>query len=288
MLSSTIFVAVFLIHFYWVQFGVRQDHTISYPETKESPFYIVHAFGGLHALRGSVVSNLRTLTKFSLSVCIHFNLRCFLDAGTLLGAHREGRIFDWEEDADLGFMEEDFESFRNLEKTGKFRQFSVKLFPQHNFDIIFRPDEDHIIFRAVDRSSHLYVDFNMFKKNGSKLESPYSWSYDHCAHCLRRKNQRPKKVSLPLSDVFPLKPCSLEGMKTLCPQNITAYLEYQFGSDFQTRPIEFRVSTKVFLYVIFILLSARSIKVTKRLVLHGMPKNQSNVRESSAEGKSQA
>ena len=274
-LGLAVFVFVLILHFYWVQFGVRQDHTVFANEkAKSSPVYLFRALGGLHSLRGSVVSNVRGLVKFSLSACSHFKIECFLDAGTLLGAYREGKVFDWEEDADLGFMKEDFDRLRELEKSGKLKAFSHSFFKEDNFDIIFRDGENHIMFRAVDRSSHLYVDFNMFNKEKEGLfESPYSWSYPHCAHCLaRRQFGGPKKVSMPLSDVFPLKPCNLEGMQTLCPHDTVKYLEYQFGATFNDRPIEFRVSTKVLLYLFMAVFFLGSVKAVTRCIDRGMSK----------------
>ena len=66
-LGLAVFVFVLILHFYWVQFGVRQDHTVFANEkAKSSPVYLFRALGGLHSLRGSVVSNLRGLVKFSL------------------------------------------------------------------------------------------------------------------------------------------------------------------------------------------------------------------------------
>ena len=211
--------------------------------------YLFSLYGGIHAFRGSVVSNLRELLNFSLAACSQFDMNCFLIAGTLLGAHREGKVFDWEEDADLGIMEEDFKKLSTLSMSGKIKAFSNSQYSitGKDFDIIMRPDEAHIVARAVDRSSHLYVDFMKFKRNTGRFESPFSWAYVHCAHCKTKKHERMRKISMPLSDIFPLEPCTLEGIKTLCPHNTTQWLNYFYGSDFQTVPLDIRLTTKIIL-----------------------------------------
>lgn len=277
LVGVTIFVYALIIHLYWVQFGVRQDHTIDY-ETKMKDstrsIYLFSLYGGIHAFRGSVVSNLRELLKFSLTACSHFDMDCFLIAGTLLGAHREGKVFEWEEDADIGIMEEDFKKLSAISKSGQIKAFSNSQYSRgKDFDIIMRPGEDHIVARAVDRSSHLYVDFMLYQRNTNRFESPFSWAYVHCAHCETRKKERVKKLSMLLSDMFPLQPCTLEGMKTLCPHNITRYLDYFYGSDFMKVPVEFRFTTKIMLYILVFLLTYGSCKAIIICKGWGLPKS---------------
>lgn len=55
----------------------------------------------------------RVLRAALLGLCQKFTLRCFLNLGTLLGAHRGGKVLDWDRDADLGILAEDF---RRLEE----------------------------------------------------------------------------------------------------------------------------------------------------------------------------
>ena len=70
----------------------------------------------LQALVQPVVK--RVLKAALLGLCQRFSLRCWLNLGTLVGSWRGGRVLDWDRDADIGILREDFIRLEEIVRRG--------------------------------------------------------------------------------------------------------------------------------------------------------------------------
>jgi len=65
--------------------------------------------------------------------------------------------------------------------------------------------------------------------NCEHLHKVWSMAWWACAHCETRKKDQRRRVHMPSNFTFPLQPCMLGGMRTLCPAKPFQYLSYIFG-----------------------------------------------------------
>ena len=57
------------------------------------------------------------LLKAFADVCAKYNLKWWVDGGTLLGTVRDGHMIPWDDDVDVVMLREDYEKFVEIIKT---------------------------------------------------------------------------------------------------------------------------------------------------------------------------
>jgi len=115
-------------------------------------------------------TNLRMLKEID-RICLKHNIRYMLDAGTLIGALREGGFIPWDDDVDIAMRREDWERFRlvadeelpevmhlqtpmELADDGVFYDFTPRVI--YKKSQWHAPDEESAYFN--EKNNHLWID----------------------------------------------------------------------------------------------------------------------------------
>ncbi|MCM2258305.1 MAG: LicD family protein [Vicinamibacteria bacterium] len=154
----------------------------------------------------------------------------WLDAGTLLGAHREGGLIAWDDDLDVGVLARDHA--RLLAAAGQFprplRLLRIsrwwpldKLLPG-----LARWAPGDTFLRLLHEPSGLYVDvFEMAETAGDRLRMlPLSAFHP-------QRDFRGAIFEVARGDVFPLTTAPFEGRARPAPRRTLSYLQAWYGED---------------------------------------------------------
>lgn len=165
----------------------------------------------LHHLRETAVHVLTILEKYEI--------RHWLEGGSLLGAVRSGDIIPWDSDVDIGVYEEDIAKLPIFETCSKHgpvkdeRDFVWEKALEGNF---YR-----VHFSATNR---IHVDiFPFYSVNGTMTKD--FWFPSH-----------PQDRPFPESFLIPLKKMHFIGIPAFVPNNAREFLEYKFGSGVVENP----------------------------------------------------
>jgi hypothetical protein len=273
---------------YWILFGIRREEIFYDIYQGKNELKVIdkqHRFPIIFssAYRPSLYSLLEKMHWYVIDVCDNFHLNCFLEGGTLLGSFRSKRIFPWDEDGDFIIHVDEIEKFKQLSKSGEFRQFAKEYSNKENnnrkdyygFDIVLRYDTKDIFARCIDFKTKIYIDFYRFEtvyeykdtksgeiitvKDSKKVANnksvkkyvfkDFAYSYGACINCIKRSQDVWRLMKIPYDDVFPLVKCTLNTKATKCPRNTKAWLQYYFGDGYETVPYYQRSHIKVMVYI---------------------------------------
>ncbi len=82
--------------------------------------------------------------------------------------------------------------------------------------------------RAALADGHLPGPLNPMGPFGV-VHGMWSHAFDLCYGCLRRPRDRRRVIMVPAEWIFPVRDCTIAGVKTHCPQDTPRYLEYRYG-----------------------------------------------------------
>ena len=82
--------------------------------------------------------------------------------------------------------------------------------------------------RAALADSHLPGPLNPLGPFGV-VHGMWSHAFDKCYGCLDRPRDNRRAIMVPAEWIFPVQECTIAGMKTHCPNDTPAYLEYRYG-----------------------------------------------------------
>lgn len=135
----------------------------------------------------------------------------WLESGTLLGAHRDGKIIPWDDDADIGMTFDSFNKLKSLKSE----------LPQNLRYVSLERLKGPLKAKIECTKSGLACDIFVFQE---KDETLYTKKYIGLCHgCKGRVFDFPK------NSVFPLQPCTIEGTAAYCPFDTISYLKYQYN-----------------------------------------------------------
>lgn len=205
----------------WLAFRVQWRRRVHY-----------HTLWGPVLPRERVHQSLRELLV-ELDRVLTPKVEWWLDAGSLLGAWREGAIIPWDDDVDVGIRERDHARVLALEFRAPFRLVQVsrgwsldKVVPF----MVRLVGPSPTFLRLLDTRTQLYVDILEFAEVEGTLQMlPLSWMHPHPTH-----NHKPFRV--PREWVFPLGRLAMEGKAYPSPARPQAYLERMYGDLAPPRP----------------------------------------------------
>ena len=210
------------------------------------------------------IKNLKELKE----ILDRFEVRYWLDYGTLLGAIRNGKFIEWDEDVDLGAMDESWDRIASALPKLKEKGFRVRLSDNvlgkwislcrfgHPISICLYQVKDENAWRTHEShtliSKSLKVLYSLLLRQKTevsrpkfvikalkscisllppKLKKPLS---DVVWFVLRRSYRRLFQIVIPKHYFEQLDTIEFYGMKFNIPSNIEDYLKYHYGEDWKT------------------------------------------------------
>ena len=182
---------------------------------------------------------LHRLAAFTIDLCESMQIKCWLHAGTLLGAWRAQRTDPWDHDVDFGILKTDEHKFREQISKGAIAAF-IRSRPQYS-DISVEPHTDFSIpFHIQQHGSPLWAtifSYETAESAGSLWSAPechivHEWSYasSNCRGCRSRiLNDNRRLFEVPCDWVLPGIKCKINGIWAWCPQKSKQYLHYYYG-----------------------------------------------------------
>lgn len=113
------------------------------------------------------------ILKYIDKICKENKIQYWLDAGTLLGAVRHGGFIPWDDDLDIGMLEEDYQKFINVfNKYSNNNYFLVSKEKNKNYnkEFIKIMSKEYILIENKKQTwpKYVYVDIFPFRKSKNK------------------------------------------------------------------------------------------------------------------------
>lgn len=151
--------------------------------------------------------------RFDL-VCKNHNINYFIIAGTLLGAVRHHEMIPWDNDIDVGILEEDLEKLQKIDLSlYGLQQRGVK---RDNIGKIF----------FIDEYDSVFIDIFVFEEKNNK----YQYTQDHALNTF--KNEFFYK-----GELFPLKPYTFKNLIVMGPNDSLSYSNRAWGKNWMNTPV---------------------------------------------------
>ena len=122
------------------------------------------------------------LMEFFDKLCLKFNIKYFINGGTLLGAVRHGHIIPWDDDIDISMFEEDIQKLQSTEVSTYITKHNYKLLNGWVLKFVEVGDE------AKNNGLNAWIDIFKMRINGDKVEYfesnhlkrwPTEWFYEN-------------------------------------------------------------------------------------------------------------
>ena len=172
---------------------MRYKHPIYVPEYIKDKFYkIMHKFD---------------------KICTENDIPYFAICGTLLGSVRHGEMIPWDDDIDVGILEDEFEKFKSID----FSKYGLKCegIEKHNTGKIFYIDE----YDNGVKGESIFIDIFFFKNiSGDK------YIYSNPEAYISWPNEFFYK-----SEIFPLKRYKFNNIEINGPSEYIPYCERSWG-----------------------------------------------------------
>jgi len=154
------------------------------------------------------VISIRTTLSILGQYLTKIGVEYWLTHGTLLGSWRHQDIIPWDDDADIEVTQDGL---------SKLHREVLHNPPPENYTFIFRVGQHSasIPFKFADIKTGIYVDGLLTTRFEKKLIR--LWPYS-CPSC------RDSIITLPYSDIFPLRKCPLGDTQHWCPNKTHEYL----------------------------------------------------------------
>jgi cytidyltransferase-like protein len=149
-----------------------------------------------------ILQKLQTIQK----EITQFGFKCWLDFGQLLGAKREGRLLDWDDDIDFGILLDDRNKIKIIENIIS-RHLGKKVYPFNNFAFLRYNIEGFIVdfFFYYQKEKWLHSQFSM--TGGINMRSFF---FDE------------------------LEEIDLDGVRFDCPRHLELFLKIRYGETWET------------------------------------------------------
>ena len=149
--------------------------------------------------------NIELLKEF-MRLCEKYNLRYWLDYGSLLGAVRHGFTIPWDDDLDVSMPAEEFDKFQELTKNEMADHITyIKVWNDWQSRLIFKNDTGAFL------DIYCYNEFEDRLQGRPKFRPP---SYNR---------------SIPKNVIFPTKKVIFENLEVEAPNDSDTYLRIKYG-----------------------------------------------------------
>ncbi len=148
------------------------------------------------------------------------NIRYFIICGTLLGSVREGEMIPWDDDIDIGILEEDLPAFYNI----NFENYGLKhrgVNPNGIGKIFYDNNKDD----SGEKMNSIFIDVFIFKKENNKYIYSQDWS----------RKKWPNEFFYE-QELFPLKIYKFGNIKLQGPNQYKMYCERAWGKNWNIPP----------------------------------------------------
>lgn len=161
-------------------------------------------------------ANLEVTGRYVFSLLEKFNVRYWLEGGSLLGAARDGRIIDWDYDIDIGIYREDASKFSVLASLlDADPGFQIEDGQGFLWEKAIEGDFIKVHYSRVNR---IHVDiFPFYPVNGTMTKD--TWFEDH-----------PQDMPFPEHFLKPLEKLNFIDHNASVPNNVRQFLELKFGA----------------------------------------------------------
>ena len=168
--------------------------------------------------RSSVVKHLKILSDVLDKYCLKYKTKYWIDWGTLLGAHREGKIIDWDYDIDIGLLVTEEDVLWN-----KWVQANLlHMLQEHFFIQYFNPHVSVSVIPHEFDDFHLnQIDITFYTNRGTKY-------IDGCRNKIFRA-----------FFVDELETTTLYNQKFPSPRHIEEFLDIRYGLDWRVPKKDF-------------------------------------------------
>lgn len=224
-------------------------------------------------LRLEQIVTLKLLKIFDV-FCQKYNLKYWIDYGTLLGGVRHGGYIPWDDDIDIGMMRSDFYKFLDIfpKEIAKYSKLNDLIdLNYHALNENWKPAQDfllmfcQVIFKKPLVKFDIFIyDFveddvvdsnyqNFYKvtkrsfindvKKGRSPDEAIT-KYNSILKVTDKKGKLvissvdsfPDCITHPTSDIFPLKMVKFEDYLLPCPNNPKEFLKVRYGPNFMSIP----------------------------------------------------
>lgn len=156
--------------------------------------------------------HLRETAVHVLNILDQYDIRHWLEGGSLLGAARSGDIIPWDNDVDIGIYADD------IYKLAIFETCSTQGPVKDERDFVWEKAREGNFFRVhFSPTNRIHVDIFPFHSVNGTMTKDF-WFPDH-----------PQDRPFPESFLIPLKKMSFVGIQASVPNNVREFLELKFG-----------------------------------------------------------
>lgn len=153
------------------------------------------------------------------------NIPFWLDCGTCLGAYRYRGIIPWDFDIDIAILEQDFENVKHALNSLDSEKYQLQDWSSRN-----RPGT---YLRLYVKETRNVIDIYHFRIDPQEGIMRSICSNIDCAFLPQSWKIRESRfiIPTPISDVFPLKKTSFDGIEVFVPNRTKEYLQARYGKD---------------------------------------------------------
>lgn len=150
---------------------------------------------------------------------------CWLDSGTALGMHRHGGMIPWDHDIDVAVLDPDMPKVYQTLKT----KLDPEKYSIQDWSVQSRPCS---FLKVFIKGTHDFIDIypNTYNPETDTIHHKYAYR-DHMFTVQKAKEQGKKyeEDGFPAAHIFPLRPCTFDGVETYVPNRLKECLEQQYG-----------------------------------------------------------
>lgn len=158
------------------------------------------------------LENLRKTARHVIRIMESYNIRYWLEGGSLLGAVRSGDIIPWDSDVDIGVHEDD------LSKLKIFADCKTVAAVKDEHDFVWEAAREEGFFRVhFSHSNRLHVDIFPFREVNGTMTKDF-WMENH-----------PQDRPFPAHYLKPLDRIAFAGFNVFVPNHAREFLQLKFG-----------------------------------------------------------
>ena len=161
-------------------------------------------------------NNLEQVGRYVFDILDRFEVRYWLEGGSLLGAARNGEIIEWDYDIDIGIYREDSKKFPILDRL-LYAEPGSSVVDGQGFQWEKAIDGDYLKIH-FSQTNRIHVDIFPFEPVDGTMTKK-TWFENH-----------PQDMPFPEHYLRPLTKIKFIGVEVWAPNNITKFLEMKFGS----------------------------------------------------------